>query len=84
MLKLENSRRRKRQIRQERDAPIAIVGRTPDGDNHSIKHHFIAFHGQLMRSGNQIYGVVVNELSRDVRAKEVSGTPRRYTPSFDI
>ena len=68
----------------EKGAPITIVRRTPDGDNRSIEHHFVAFHGQLMRSGNQIYSIVVDELFGDVGAEEISGTSRRNAPSFDV
>jgi len=67
-----------------RDAPVTIIWRTPDGDNCSIEHQFVAFHGQLMCSGNQIYGVIVDELFGDVGAEEISGTSRRHAPSFDI
>lgn len=68
----------------EGGAPVTIIGCTPDSDNRSIEHHFVTFHGQLMCSGNQIYGIVVDELFRDIGAKEVSGTPRGDAPSFDV
>ena len=68
----------------ERGAPITIIRGTPDGDNRSIEHHFVAFHGQLMRSGNQIYGIIVDELFGDVCAEKISGTPGRNAPSFDV
>jgi hypothetical protein len=68
----------------ERDAPITIIWCAPDGDDRSIKHHFVTFHGQLMCSGNEIYGIIVDELFRDVGAEEVSGTSRGDAPSFDI
>ena len=68
----------------KKDAPVTVVRCTPDGDNCSIEHHLVAFHGQLMCSGDQIYGIVVNKLLGDVGAEEVSGTPRGYTPSFDV
>ena len=67
-----------------RDAPVTIVWRTPYCDNCSIEHHFVTFHGQLMCSGNQIYGVIMDELFGDVSAEEISGTSRRYAPSFDV
>jgi len=37
-----------------------------------------------MRSGNQIYGIVVDELLRDIGAKEISGTSWGDAPSFDV
>lgn len=37
-----------------------------------------------MCPGNQIYGVIVDELFRDVSAEEISGTSRRYAPSLDV
>jgi len=67
-----------------RDAPVTVIWRTPDGDNCSIEHHFVALHGQLMCAGNQIYGVIMDELFGDVSAEEIPCTSRRYTPSLDI
>jgi len=67
-----------------RDAPVTIIWRTPDGDNCPIEHHFVTLHGQLMCPGDQIYGVIMDELFGDVSAEEISGTSRGYAPSFDI
>ena len=68
----------------ERGAPITVIWCTPDSDNRPIEHHFVTLHGQLMCSSNQIYSVVVDELFRDVSAKEISGTSRGDAPSFDV
>jgi len=37
-----------------------------------------------MCAGDQIYGVIVDELFRDVGAEEVPGTSRGYPPAFDV
>jgi len=67
-----------------RDGPVTIIWGTPDGDNCSVEHHFVTLHGQLMCSGNQIYGVIMDELFGDVSAEQIAGTSRGYAPSFDI
>lgn len=56
--------------------PIAIIRRTPDGDNELVKHELVALHRQLVCSRDKVDSVLVRKLLRDVRAKEETGSAR--------
>ena len=56
--------------------PVAIIRRTPDGDNELVKHEFVALHRQLMRPCNEVDGVLVRELLGDVCAEQEPGPAR--------
>ena len=62
-------------------APIAVVGRRPDGDALVMEHRVVALHDQLMGPGYQVKSIVSVEFFDDVSAEKISGTAGTHLPS---
>lgn len=65
-------------------APVAVVGRGPDGDERIVKHVLVALLYELVRARNQIQVVHVVELVRHLGAEEPACASRRDTPGLDV
>ena len=66
------------------DAPVAVIGRGPHGDDRVVEHELVALHRELVRARNEVDRVVVREYLRDVRAEEEACSARRQAPAGDI
>lgn len=49
--------------------PVAVIWSTPYCYDCLVEHQLVAFHCELVSSGNEIYCVVVCEMLRDVGAE---------------
>ena len=68
----------------KKNAPIAVIRRTPHRDDRAVKHELVPLHRKLVRARDECDRVVVCECLGDVRAKEEPSTARGETPSGDI
>ena len=66
------------------NAPVAVVGRTPDGDDRLVEHELVALHRELVRTRDEIDSVPVREHLHDISAKEIAGPAWGEAPADDI
>ena len=66
-------------------APVAVVGRRPDGDQILLFEPLdVAFLSELVGSGDQLEAVVVVELGDDFVSEEPAGASVARGPVFDF
>lgn len=56
--------------------PVTVIRGTPDSNNCPIEHELVAFHRQLVSTGNEVYRIIVGEGFGDVSAEQISCTSR--------
>jgi len=74
------------ELKNRRDvaAAVAVVGCTPNGYDRLIEHQFVPLHCKLVRSGDEVDGVVMRESLGDVRSKKEACSTGRETPASYI
>ena len=65
-------------------ASVTIIGSRKDRHHCSIVLPLVAFHHQLVRTGNKVQTVNVRELLRNVLAKCVTRSPRGNSPTATV
>mmetsp|Transcript_39432 Transcript_39432/g.127611 ORF Transcript_39432/g.127611 Transcript_39432/m.127611 type:complete len:314 (-) Transcript_39432:100-1041(-) len=65
-------------------AAVAVVWRRPDGDEQLAKEVLVPLHRQLVRAGDELEVVCVQELVGDVGTKDVAGAARGDAPALDV
>lgn len=73
-----------REDRGDVAAPVAVVGRAPDGHDRVVEHELVALHDELVRARDEVEIVRVHKLPDDVAAEQEAGPARRQSPSFDV
>lgn len=64
--------------------PVAIIRCAPYGDDCLVEHKLEALHRKLMRTRDEVDGVVMSEDLGDVGAEEEARSPRREAPAGDV
>lgn len=74
------------QLKHRRDisTPVAIIRCAPYGDNRLVEHKLEALHRELMRTRDEVDGVVMSEDLGDVGAEQEARSPRREAPAGDV
>ena len=57
---------------ESKDGPVAIIRRTPNGNDRFVKHELVTLHRELMCSRNEIYTIPVGEHLGDVSTEEIA------------
>ena len=65
-------------------ASVTIIGSRKDRHHCSIVLPLVAFHHQLVRTGNKVQTINVRELLRNVLAKCVTRSPRGNSPTATV
>mmetsp|Transcript_18461 Transcript_18461/g.30602 ORF Transcript_18461/g.30602 Transcript_18461/m.30602 type:complete len:213 (-) Transcript_18461:635-1273(-) len=63
---------------------VAVIGSRKDSHHRFVVLPLVAFHHQLMGTGNKMKSVNVGKLFRNVLSEGVTGTTRRNTPTAAI
>lgn len=66
------------------DSPIAIIWRTPNGDNCTVKHEFVALHRKLVGTGYEIDGIGVRKCFGDVGSEEETSPAGGEAPTRNV
>ncbi|KAG7730348.1 hypothetical protein KL933_000143 [Ogataea haglerorum] len=65
-------------------APVAVVGRRPDGHEAAVEHLLVALHDQLVGAGNQTEAVFEQKPLGLGVAEQVARAARRHRPGRDV
>ena len=57
---------------ESKDGPVAIIRRTPNGNDRFVKHELVTLHRELVCSRNEIDTIPVGEHLGDVSTEEIA------------
>ena len=55
---------------ESKDRPVAIIRRTPNGNDRFVKHELVTLHRELVCSCDEVDGIVVCECFGDICSEE--------------